>query len=328
MKIVFYCNLVYGGFSPRQYETGIGGSEEKLIELARELAKKHDITIYMNGEHGIFDKVKYEPHKSFKPWEKIDVFISFKNREILTQSINADKIFHWTTEVEYKWQNWQLNGVDKILPISEYHASRFNPQNSKLEPLYLWADLDRMEKNKVEKEDGSMLYSSSYDRGLEELLVRWPILKEKLNLKRLYITYGWEFLDLIIKHDPGRQLWKRELTKLMKQDGIDLVGRLSYDEMCQMYWRSKYWCLPLNNPDSELFCINAIKAQAAGCIPVVRRIGALQETVNQFIDWDSLFGAKASQSTFDKKSLEANRRHAKQFNLKKGIKQWKKIIEG
>jgi hypothetical protein len=97
--------------------------------------------------------------------------------------------------------------------------------------------------------------------------------------------------------------------------------------MSKLFWQSEYWVLPLNNPDSELFCINAIRAQYCGCKPVVRRIGALQETVNEFIDWDELLGEKVGKSTFDDKSLEENRKHAEKFSLDNGVKGWKELIE-
>ena len=317
-KIAFYTNLVYGGWSPRDLETGIGGSEEKLIELARELAKKHDVTIYMNGEHGDFDGVKYRAHKEFKAWDKLDLFVSFKARHILKLSINADMIVHWSTEIEPEWQEWELNNVDYIYAISNFHKSHFK----QAETSYLWADLERLDKNKVKKKNGTMLYSSSYDRGLEELLANWGMVKEKLELDTLYITYGWEFIDKLIKTNPAMIAWKDRMLALMDQEGIEPLGKLTNDDMCKKYWESEYWALPLNNPQSELFCINAIKAQYCGAMPVVRRIGALQETVKNFIDWDQLKGEKASMS----KTGKVDKKFASQFNLVDAVQRWEELL--
>ena len=94
-----------------------------------------------------------------------------------------------------------------------------------------------------------------------------------------------------------------------------------------MYWKSEYWVLPLNNPQSELFCLNAIKAQYCGSIPVVRRVGALQETVNQFIDWDKLLGEKVGQDNFTKKSIKENKDHASKFGMKEAIQRWNERFE-
>ena len=180
--------------------------------------------------------------------------------------------------------------------ISDWHKSRMKPEGFPFTTLYLWADLERLDRNKVEKEPNTMLYSTSYDRGLEHLLRSWGTVKEKLKLDKLYLTYGWDFLDGMIAGNPGMQEWKKMMLKLMEQQGIEQLGRLSNDEMCKMYWKSEYWCLPCNNPDTELFCINAVKAQYCEAKPVVRRIGGLQETVNEFIDFDNLVGQKASSS--------------------------------
>lgn len=326
-KIEVYTNLVYGGWSPKQLETGIGGSEEKLIEWAREMAKSNDVTIYMNGEHGDFDGVKYRDHREFNPLVKRDVFISFKARNILTNSIYADKIYHFTTEIEPEWANYELNSVDAIFTISHYHERNMRPASDKFKTMYLWADLDRMDANKVEeKEEDSMLYSSSFDRGLEELLVNWVKVKEKLGVKKLYITYGWDFMINLLKSNPHLYKWKEKMDVLIKQEGVELVGRLTNDEMCQMYWKCKYWALPLNNPNSELFCINAVKAQYAGCIPVVRKIGALQETVNESINWDWILDRPNHINSFTEDGIVNNRNHAMKFNLNDAIEEWNKLI--
>jgi glycosyltransferase involved in cell wall biosynthesis len=319
--------MVLNGWSAKDIKTGIGGSEEKLIELSKELAKDYWVTIYHNGEHGLFDEVFYEDHSSFEPWEHVDVFISFKNREILKQSINADKIFHWTTEIE----NWNIpmnqDHIDKIICISDYHRSRMVGDSKKFITSYLWADFRKLDEvQNIEKEKGSMLYSSSFDRGLEDLLRSWSSVKEKLGVNTLYITYGWNYFDSMAKSRPEMYQWKAQMEKLMGQEGIKVLGRQSEEEMNKLYMKSEYWILPLNNPDSELFCINAIKAQYCGCKPVVRRIGALQETVNHFIDWDGLIGQKHSQDNFTVKSIENNKDFAMKFSIQKGIEEWKQMI--
>jgi len=322
--IKIFTNIIMGGLSADSLETKAGGSEEKLIELAQELAKDQEVIIYHNGKHGKFRGVEYLEHMAFKPYEPCDIFISFKNREIIKQSINARKIIYWTTDIE-EWKQWELDQVDRIVTISDFHTHMMKPRDKKIEKIYLWADLDRLDKNKVEKEKGSMLYCSSFDRGLEQLLSVWGTVMEKLKLKKLYITYGWDFFNEIIKRDPQTLNWKNHMNKLMEQKGIELVGQLTNDEMCKYYWKSQYWCLPLNNPNSELFCLNAIKSQYAGCIPVVRRIGALQETVNSFLDFDQLLGEKVGQSTF--KDLKENHKFAKKFNMKDQIQKWKDLIQ-
>lgn len=323
-RIHFYTNLVKEGWSAKSLDSGVGGSEEKLIELARELAKdpKFEVTVYHNGEHGFFDGVYYKDHLDFKSYLPRDAFIAFKNREMWTKTVGGQKKIHWTTEIEPEFKKSELENLNQIVTISDYHKNRL-PTKDKVVSDYLWIDTDRHDEHKVEKEEGTMLYASSFDRGLEELLMKWSEVKKELKLKTLYITYGWDFIDKVIAVNPSMVDWKKRMQELIKQDGIEFVGRLTFDQMSEMYWKCQYWCLPVNNPDSELFCINAIRAQYCGCIPVVRRIGALQETVNKFVDWDSLVGQKNAKSNFKEGSLEENRKHAEKFNMKDAVQRWK-----
>jgi glycosyltransferase involved in cell wall biosynthesis len=275
----------------------------------------------LNGVH-------YRDHREFKPWEHSNIFISFKNRQVLESSINADKILYFTTEIEGKWPQAQLNQVDQVITISKFHTHRMGDAgHPKLKHEYLWADMERMAKNRVAREEGTMLYSSSFDRGLEELLACWDTVKKKMNLKKLYITYGWDFINLIAKDNPNMAKWKERMEKLIEQHKEDIVflGRVSFDEMCQQYWKCQYWCLPLNNADSELFCINAIKAQAAGCIPLVRRTGALQETVNNFVAWEDVSQWDTFKDLTEKQVLE-NKQFANNFSLKTRLSEFTKLF--
>lgn len=321
-----YTNLVLEGWSPLDLNSGIGGSEEKLIEWVRELSSEYDITVYHNGIHGNVFGAKFVDFSEFKPWEHSDIFVSFKNRQILLQSINADKIYHWTSDIE-DWTGLDLPELDRIFVISDWHLSRMTLSTNKAERLYLWADFARLQKNVTDKEKDTMLYCSSYDRGLEDLLNNWDKVKKELGIKKLYVTYGWNFIDHIIKFDQNRILWKQRMQQLLKQDGIKELGQISNDKMCKMFWKSEYWCLPCNAPDNELFCINAVKAQYCNCKPVVRRIGGLQETVNEFYDFDTLIGQKVGKHTYTVGSIHRNKAYVeKNFDMIKQIAKWKKYL--
>lgn len=327
-RIHFYTNLVKEGWSAKNLESGVGGSEEKLIELTRELAKdpSYEVTVYHNGEHGTFDSVLYRDHTEFKSWMSRYAFVGFKNREMWTKTVGGRKKIHWSMEIEPEFRRSELENIDHIITISDFHKRQLR-ENSKLRKSYLWIDNKRHDNLKVDKEKGSMLYSASFDRGLEELLQKWPVVREKLSLSKLYITYGWDFIDKIIAMNPAMATWKSNMQKLIKQDGIEFIGRITYDEMARMYWKCEYWCLPLNNPQSELFCLNAVKAQFSNSIPVVRRIGALQETVKNFIDFDELVGQKNAKSNFSDKSIEENRLYSEQFNIDTGVNEWKQLLD-
>lgn len=112
-------------------------------------------------------------------------------------------------------------------------------ENSRIVPLSCWP-LDLQGGVKVQ---GQCLYSSSPDRGLDYLHSIWPEVAARTGAK------------LISTYDKG----------------------ISESRMCELYRTSQFWLHP--GQGVELFCISAVKAQVAGCIPVVVPNMALAETV-------------------------------------------------
>lgn len=99
------------------------------------------------------------------------------------------------------------------------------------------------------------LFSSSPDRGLDFLKSIWPRVGSATGVKLLYSD-----------------------------------GSSSNQEMDAYYAESKYWLHP--GLGVELFCISALKAQAAGCIPCVVPHMALAETVK--------YGLKTSLDRYER----------------------------
>ena len=95
-------------------------------------------------------------------------------------------------------------------------------------------------KYKIKKQ---CLYSSSPDRGGEFLKSIWSEVEERTGA-RLVSTYN---------------------------------GKYSQDDMTRLYKESEFWLHPCQGV--ELFCISAVKAQVAKCIPVVVPSQALETTV-------------------------------------------------
>lgn len=99
-------------------------------------------------------------------------------------------------------------------------------------------------------------YASSPDRGLETLLRVWPEVHAKHPKSTLILTYG---------------------ARLELMEGVINLGEVDEDTMNEIYRTSEFWCHPCNG--GELYCMTGIKAQAAGCIPVIIPCMALTETV-------------------------------------------------
>lgn len=129
-----------------------------------------------------------------------------------------------------------------------------------------------------------IVYGSSYDRGLEHLLKMWPDIKKEAPQVELHVFYGWNLFDVMAKGNPQMQDWKDRMNKLMTQDGITQLGRISHEAVKVEYENAGIWAYPTHF--GEISCISAMKAQAYGAIPVVIDYAALKETVQYGIKID------------------------------------------
>jgi glycosyltransferase involved in cell wall biosynthesis len=101
-------------------------------------------------------------------------------------------------------------------------------------------------------------YASSPDRGLDTLLNIWPGIHAKHPDAILIVTYG---------------------AKTPNLPGLFNLGEVDEQTMNEIYQTSDFWCHPLNNSMSELFCMTGKKAQISGCVPIIIPRAALKETV-------------------------------------------------
>lgn len=112
-------------------------------------------------------------------------------------------------------------------------------KNSRIVPLSCWPD----DFKSGEKNEKQCLFSSAHDRGLPFLRSIWPEVKKRTGAK------------LVATYDKNT----------------------SEKDMVELYKSSQFWLHP--GQGIELFCISAVKAQVAGCIPVVVPNMALETTV-------------------------------------------------
>jgi glycosyltransferase involved in cell wall biosynthesis len=130
-----------------------------------------------------------------------------------------------------------------------------------------------------------LIYSSSYDRGIHNLLRLFPEIKNAEPRATLDIYYGFEIYDkrmnmLLRNGDPEGEALKRnkeELLALMNQDGVTHKGRVPQEELMKAYFEAGIWAYPTGF--YEISCITGMLAQACGTIPVVSDYAALKETV-------------------------------------------------
>lgn len=127
------------------------------------------------------------------------------------------------------------------------------------------------------KKKNSVGYFSAYYRGLKCLLEDiWPKVRAEVPDATLDVYYGWESW-LALEGENDFYLDMEELFAKMKDQGVTVHGRVSHEELAKAMSEIQVWAYPTEF--QEIHCITALKAQEAGCYPVVTAVGALKETV-------------------------------------------------
>lgn len=244
MIISFIVNPIYTygeeGWSPDSKR--LGGSEEFVVEVAKRLAKKHKVNVYHNGKHGTFNGVHYQSYHAFKPG---DITINVNYPEFKT---DGRQIF-WTSLTEHP----DLSHFEAVCYISEY--ARKNTGIKHKNTFWVPPGYDETKIYPNQKMPQQCLYASSPDRGLDILLEAWPEVYKAHPDATLVLTYGAE----------------------ANLPGIINLGEVDEDTMNELYRTSQVWTYPCTG--NELYCMTGIKAQAAGCYPLIIPHMALEETV-------------------------------------------------
>lgn len=297
MTFAIYVGHSLEPFNPLSQEKGIGGSEEAVIEVARELTKLgHWVTIYGRTPSG-----REEVHQGVRwlPYERVrisklppDVLVVWRYPHLIKELIETNPMWEQAGRTAL-WLHDTVGDTD-VLPyalmydtifvLSDFHkdlyrnvrelslrsrkAVRVIKTANGIDPKHF--------KKKVKKVPYRMIYASSYDRGLADLLERWTEIKSKVPEATLHICYGWNTSEKLNTDKPF-QSFKDHIENMMNQEGITHLGRLSHEELAREMLEAEVWAYPTWWP--ETFCITAIKAQAAGAIPVVIPSGSVREMV-------------------------------------------------
>ena len=279
-SVVFFCGKGYEEWGAHTLDKGMGGSEEAVVYLSRELVKKgYRVTVFGEVTEPYDDWVDKAKNQavSYQPWQYIDrrdtfdtlvvwrapQFAShFKARKIIVDM--HDKL---PTEVVKPHENVTY------LFKSNYHRELY-PQITDYKVIGNGI-LKEQFAGKVKKKKHSVGYFSAYYRGLECLLDMWKDIRKEVPDATLDIYYGWESWVGLEGEDD---FYTRMVKKIddLKKHGVKEHGRVDHKTLAKKMQETQVWAYPTSF--HEIFCITATKANAAHCVPVITDVAALNET--------------------------------------------------
>jgi glycosyltransferase involved in cell wall biosynthesis len=272
-------------WDPDSIRTGIGGAEEAVIYISKQLADLgFKVFVFANPpadspySHPQSNPRYVDLEQSIQLEDKLDIAISWR-RPSYSHPLRqfAKKVYLWPHDsLDIPATLEQIEGFDDILWLSEWQRRQWAsviPGCAKFTHIF-GNGITPEQFEPVQERDNpySCIYSSSWDRGLEVLLDIWPSIKQQEPRATLDIYYGYELF---------KQFHPQKAAKMLKQiadlPDVHEHGLVGHSTLNRAFANTSFWLFPLIG--TETFCITALRAQLAGTVPVVRKTAGLVKTV-------------------------------------------------
>lgn len=294
-------------------EKGIGGSETSHVEMAWRLAREgHEVITYAP----IPDDCSGEWRGTI--WRKTEeVDWSMEGIWVLYRCPEALDNFSKEHPGQVLWlmnQDWHYNKLtkercdklDKMMVLCKWHerycaqvhpnlVGKFMVTSNGLKPELI----EEVEKENIERNPYRIMYASSPDRGLANLIRSFIVAREFEPRLELHAFYGFNNLRKLTG-DKHLQFKADECEHLMRQTpNVFFHGRITQQQLYREWRKTGIWVY--RTDFHETSCITSMEAQALGAIPIVSPVAALEENVDfgESIEGDAedpLVGAEFAQA--------------------------------
>jgi len=345
--VVIYCGSSIEPWAYPSIYKGIGGSEEMVIRISQELVKLgYDVTVYNRcGEmRGEYFGVKYLPYYYCNPNDHFDTFISWRDQMIFDDiQIKANRKYLWLHDISYPEQFNKniIDNIDRFFFLSKWH--RGNLPDVPEEKVFITNNGINPDDFKTipEKKPYSMIWQSSYDRGLLPFLQNiWPIIKNEIPEATLDVMYGWNNIDKELELIPSLKILKRDLVPLLENtEGVAHHGRVNHSEVAK--FTKQAVCMPYASEFGETNFIGSMKAQVSGCYVIMPKdAGGAPERVRfgKVLDGEKIYTNKELQKEYAEEVIkylknpiildESHRQELiQEFSVGTTAKEWDKLIK-
>lgn len=388
-NLVIWCGKnAYEYWDERSYDTGlsekqggIGGSESWVIEMApRFAANGYNVHIFNYCSEERKDSrsegVTWHPFGRLDEWaanNEIDTLLGFRQVDVFHKPhIKARQCFALAEDtVFHPNQNYPVNlpHVKTYIALCPYHKE-FMHMFHGVPKEKIWigkngVDLDLYKRAKAEnkKEKNRFFYSSSLDRGVDNLLqFIWPAIKAELPDASLHIYYGFNNWEKGIDynsdyastpHPVDMQIrWIKNLIKSNKPNDVHFYGRVNKWTLAQEQAKCEMHLYP--GFFAETFCSTYLEAMAADAAVVTTNIWAGRRTAKaaaaliDVVDMENFkknFYLEAYGSAYNtsfvksvlklaqnrellEQKLEAQRKHVAKFSWDASFAEYLDLFEG
>ncbi len=333
-EIAILCGPGWEKWSPKSVDTGIGGSEEAVIQLSKELSKlgwKVTVYGYPLEDAGQYDGVEYKQWFDLNPGDSFNILVLWRSIGFVDLKPKAKFTLLWMHDVPSapEFTEARVNAIDKIAVLSEFHKSLLR--------MTVKGEIKPIPNNKIFVTSNGIpdlssfqwagnphriIYMSSPDRGLIYLLKNWSLVTTAVPDAELHVFYGFTVFDGMHKNNPAQQIWKKTIMDGMRQKGIIYHGRVGHADLHKEINKSGVWAYPTNF--EEISCISAMKAQALGAVPVVTDYAALTETVKNGIKVDVDIATDKGQKEYVDALIKILKDPNEQTQIRNNMMKWAK----
>lgn len=294
MKIHFYSpNRIEPWSYKNVYQIGIGGSETSHVEMAVRLAARgHEVTSYTDlpeGEAGEWNKVQWRDLSEADLTEP-GLWIVYRSPHTGREIKPAYNRRYWLVcqDVFYPtWNSKDVQNFDRVIGLCPRHVNEIRAKDkanaSKVCMSSNGVNIDGtklMKERGIERNPKRLIWASSPDRGLKELLDIFERAKQQIDDLELHCFYGMDNIDKICSGDRKKYPWKISwdvYERAQNMPGVTWQGRVGQYKLWEEYLKSGIWCYP--TWFSETSCISCMEAQVLGAIPITNPIWATAHNV-------------------------------------------------
>ena len=291
----------WGNFHPSDLdkEDGpqVGGGETAMIKVAEALAARdHEVVVFANVQYGHWKGVDYLPANMW-----IQMGCMMRHDVSVAWDVPAAMRFNLMSDARVV--AYQLNDtyvgvldyvIDKYFCPSEWHARRYQQEitpevaaDKFLPRMTNAVDMGRYKADGIERDPHGVVWSSSPDRGLQHLLLAWPLIKKAAPKARLHVFYDMNNWFRIVDENraEGRSLITTKQADDVRRglaltEGMDVFthGGVSKKKLAKAQMSNTVGVASLDVvAPTEGFGMTVLEYMAAGLYPIAGDIDAFPE---------------------------------------------------